>query len=228
MSPAASGDLFTQIYTDFNNMNSFEETKFPYPGLRPFERDETDIFFGREEQTDQLISLLGKTHFLAVVGPSGCGKSSLVRTGLLAGLESGFLALAGGNWRIAEFRPGNSPFARLAETLNEIKLLGETTTFAKPSEANAFLQARLLRGPLSLHEILTNTPLPENTSLLLLVDQFEEIFRYYKQFDKNEATAFIKLLLASCKHPNIYTVITMRSDFIGDCAKFYGLPEAIN
>ena len=56
--------------------------EYPYPGLRPFERHETDIFFGREEHTDQLLERFDHTHFLAVVGPSGCGKSSLVRTGL--------------------------------------------------------------------------------------------------------------------------------------------------
>ncbi|MGI9261703.1 MAG: hypothetical protein ACR2QR_06695, partial [Woeseiaceae bacterium] len=53
----------------------------PYPGLRAFQRDESDIFFGREEQTDDLLARLEKTRFLAVVGESGCGKSSLVRAG---------------------------------------------------------------------------------------------------------------------------------------------------
>lgn len=60
----------------------------PYPGLRPFEAYETPIFFGREDQSDQLIEKLrGDQHFLAVLGLSGSGKSSLVRTGLLAGLR---------------------------------------------------------------------------------------------------------------------------------------------
>jgi WD40 repeat protein len=202
---------------------------FPYPGLRPYERDETDLFFGREEHTDQLIKHLGLTHFLAVVGPSGCGKSSLVRTGLLAALESGFMASAGGYWRIAELRPGNQPFARLAEALLENKVLNnETIESSESTEYIALLQASLRRGPKSVHEILADTPLPDNTTLLLLVDQFEEIFRYYQQGDKNEAAAFVKLLLALRSHPDVYVVLTMRSDFIGDCATFYGLPEAIN
>jgi WD40 repeat protein len=204
-------------------------SNFPYPGLRPYERDETDIFFGREEHTDQLIKHLGLTHFLVVVGPSGCGKSSLVRTGLLAALESGFMPSAGGDWRIAELRPGNQPFARLAEALLENKVLDhETTEPTNSTEYIALLQASLRRGPKSVHEILADTPLPDNTTLLLLVDQFEEIFRYYQQGDKNEAAAFVKLLLACSKHPDVYVVLTMRSDFIGDCATFYGLPEAIN
>ncbi len=202
---------------------------YPYPGLRPFQRSETDIFFGREEHTDQLLEKLGDTHFLAVVGPSGCGKSSLVRTGLLAGLESGFLATAGVHWRIADFRPGNRPFFHLAKALLSDKALGPEYTkfFTNATESLAFLQAQLRRGPLSLHEILAETPLPKQTNLLLLVDQFEEIFRYYQYESADEAVSFIALLLASSQHNAIYIVITMRSDFIGDSSLFYDLPEKI-
>ncbi len=84
----------------------------PYPGLRSFRVDESDIFFGREEQTDALLKTLQETRFLAVVGPSGCGKSSLVRAGMLAALETGFIARAGSRWRIAEMRPGDGPMTR--------------------------------------------------------------------------------------------------------------------
>jgi WD40 repeat protein len=214
---------------------------FPYPGLRPFQRQETDIFFGREEHVDQLIEKLGNTRFLAVVGPSGCGKSSMVRTGLFAGLETGF-STAGVHWRIAELRPNNRPFRQLAGALLADKVLGESYSapFANHTEAIAFLQASLCRGPLSLHEILQETPLPKHTNLLLLVDQFEEIFRYVSQGSANEAAAFVAWLLASCQNApsstlyprtsenNVYVVITMRSDFIGNCATFYDLPEAVN
>ena len=73
----------------------------PYPGLRPFHRDEAHIFFGREEQTDELLRRLNETRFLAVVGPSGCGKSSLVRAGMIAALERASWSRpvrAGGSW----------------------------------------------------------------------------------------------------------------------------------
>jgi energy-coupling factor transporter ATP-binding protein EcfA2 len=215
----------------------------PYPGLRPFERYETDIFFGREEHTDQLLERFEHTHFLAVVGPSGCGKSSLVRTGLLAGLETGLLLSTGSSWCIAELRPGNQPFARLTDALIAEAALGAaytahvTSYLTEPTEVASFvaagahramLQAQLRRGPFSLHEILANALLPEHSRLLIVVDQFEEIFRYYQQGQEDEAAAFVSLLLASSQHPNVYVVLTMRSDFIGDCALFHGLPEAIN
>ena len=203
---------------------------FPYPGLRPFERDETDIFFGREDHTDQLLEKLGQNRFLAVVGPSGCGKSSLVRTGLLAGLEGGLLTSAGIYWHIAEMRPGNHPFAHLAEALLADSALGDEyiNHFTHKPEALASLQATLRRGPLSLCELWQEAQFDTDTRLLLLVDQFEELFRYYQQGEVEETAAFVALLLASYQNPNIYVIITMRSDFIGDCAAFYGLPEAVN
>ncbi len=198
---------------------------FPYPGLRPFKRDESDIFFGRQEHTDQLIDRLTEAHFIAVVGPSGCGKSSLVRTGLLATLDKE----NPGQWRIVEMRPGNHPFQELATKLLSEKAL-EFPSVPTPTQ----LQTRLRRGPLSFHEILDDHPLPDDTSLLLVIDQFEELFRPFKETNskspdsKNEAMAFVKLLLTGSQHPLVYVVITMRSDFIGDSAIFSGLPEAIN
>jgi WD40 repeat protein len=209
---------------------------FPYPGLRPFRRDETDIFFGREEQVDQLLERLDGSRFLAVVGPSGCGKSSLVQAGLFAALEIGFLVSAGVRWRTAKTRPGTCPLRNLARALVKESALGpERGGDAEPerggdAERAAFLLATLRRGPLGLIEALSMTPLPEGTNLLILVDQFEEIFRYRKQYSLDEAQAFVALLLASARQKAIpvYVVITMRSDFLGDCALFSGLPEAID
>src|ERR1700751_502296 len=72
----------------------------PFPGLRPFEPDEDHLFFGREKETDELLRRLRGTRFLQVVGTSGTGKSSLVRSGLIPALQSGFMVQAGSNWRI--------------------------------------------------------------------------------------------------------------------------------
>ncbi len=200
-------------------------SNFPYPGLRPFQSDEIDIFFGREQHVDQLITRLGQTHFLAVVGLSGSGKSSLVNTGLLADLKTGFLASAGVRWQIAQMRPGNRPFVRLSKALLETSFndcyLPELTN---RDQAELFLQAQLQRGSLALDKLWQS----KDTNLLVFVDQFEEIFRYYDQGYSEEAEAFISLLLASSKADKIYVVITMRSEFLGNCALFHNLPEAIN
>jgi WD40 repeat protein len=198
----------------------------PYPGLRPFRSDEAGIFFGREAQVDALLEKLDHFRFLAVIGPSGCGKSSLVRAGMIPALETGLLARAGVRWQVATMRPGERPLRRLAEALGATSALG----LEQEPEAVAFLHATLRRGPRGLVEVLRDTPLPEGTNLLLLVDQFEEIFRYRQQGDSDEADAFVALLLATAAQHEVpvYVVMTMRSDFLGDCAVFHGLPEAIN
>lgn len=201
----------------------------PYPGLRPFRSDESDIFFGREAQTDEMIRRLKTSHFLAVVGTSGCGKSSLVRAGLIAALETGLMgAPEGARWRFALMRPGGRPMHRLS-----VKLFEQAGVARSGTDQNiglGLLGARLRCGPLSLLETLQADPLPGNTNLLVVVDQFEEIFRFRREGDINEADAFVALLLASAgqKDIPIFVVLTMRSDFIGECAVFDGLPEAIN
>src|SRR5216684_1842916 len=89
-----------------------------FPGLRPFEPEETHLFFGRDGQSDEIIKRPAVHRFLAVVGTSGSGKSSLVRAGLLPSLGGGFVSGAGSSWLIALFRPGLSPISSLAEAIN--------------------------------------------------------------------------------------------------------------
>ena len=200
----------------------------PYPGLRPFKREESDIFFGREQHVDQLLETLCRHRFLAVVGTSGCGKSSLVKAGMLPALDAGFLAQAGAHWYVADLRPGHQPMWALANSLLVSQAFGATR--GTEPESLALLHATLRRGPLGLVEALCETPLPERANLLVLVDQFEEIFRYRRDIDSQEADAFVALLVASVmqREVNVYIALTMRSDFLGDCAVFFDLPETIN
>ena len=104
----------------------FEATDIfnPFPGLRPFETEEYNLFFGREGQSDELLARLGRTRFLAVVGTSGSGKSSLVRAGLLPALYGGLMAGAGSGWRVAVMRPGHDPLGNLARALAAEDVLG--------------------------------------------------------------------------------------------------------
>jgi hypothetical protein len=106
-----------------------EADKPPYPGLRPFQRNETHLFFGRDDCVDQMIARLAEHRFLAVLGSSGTGKSSLVKTGLLSGLEMGLLPGAGSRWLIAEFKPGGNPLGNLANAL----LKAESAATKSPS-----------------------------------------------------------------------------------------------
>ena len=99
-------------------------TANPFPGLRPFTAEESHLFFGRQEQIDELASRLGRRRFIAVMGASGSGKSSLVQAGLVPALHGGYLTKAGANWRMAVFRPGVNPIGNLARALSSPAVLG--------------------------------------------------------------------------------------------------------
>ena len=200
----------------------------PYPGLRAFRREETDLFFGREDCTNMMVDRLAATRFLAVLGSSGTGKSSLVRTGLLDALELGLMAKAGSRWKIVDFRPGGSPLKNLARRLLETEHDTENP-YIEPKDVD-LLRAFLARGPRAVIEWCRSGHLPKGGNLLLLVDQFEELFRYQDYAGREEAEAFVALLIESAREADarIYVTITMRSEYLGACALIEGLSDAIN
>jgi WD40 repeat protein/energy-coupling factor transporter ATP-binding protein EcfA2 len=221
------------ITESINRMLETEAPTNPFPGLRPFQFDESHLYFGRDGQSEQLLRKLSSTRFVAVVGTSGSGKSSLVRAGLLPALYGGLMTSAGSNWRVALMRPGNDPIGNLARALNSPDVFGSEI------EENAKLQTTitevtLRRGSLGLVEAVRQNRMTANENLLVIADQFEELFRYAQvaadERYQNEAAAFVKLLLEAAhqREVNIYVVLTLRSDYLGDCSLFWDLPEAIN
>src|SRR5215510_1406942 len=198
----------------------------PFVGLRPFNSDEALLFFGRGEQTIDLLQQLHRTHFVAIVGSSGCGKSSLVRAGLIPKLKAGFLAEDRDQWLVAVMKPGDTPLRNLAAAL-----IG---TIQAGGDAKPCAEAIRVGGAQAIMEMLSPALDDSDANLLLLVDQFEEIFRFGVESGKPEQRAeaedFVSILLALAEQRRtpIYVVMTMRSDFLGDCDNFYSLPEAMN
>src|ERR1700687_2790337 len=194
----------------------------PFPGLRPFEPDEDHLFFGREKETDDLLRRLRSHGLLAVVGTSGRGKSSLVRSGLIPSLHSGCMVSAGSTWRVSMMRPGEDPIGHLAEALDAPDVIGAGEG-ELASTNRIMLEATLRRGTLGLAGAVREARIPRYDNLLILVDQFEEFFRFRRsrqiENSRDEAVAFVKLLLEAASQDEIpiYVVLTMRSDFIGDC-----------
>ena len=171
----------------------------PFIGLQPFDEADAPWFFGRDEQVDELLRRLASTRFLAVIGTSGCGKSSLVRAGLVPSLKRGYLSDAGTRWKVAVMRPGSDPFGALTRALDDPSVLG-------PQEDRPQTLRRSSRGCVEC----VRPDLGENESLLLVVDQFEEIFRFRKETligstddqvagTDDQADAFVKL--CSCWLP---------------------------
>jgi energy-coupling factor transporter ATP-binding protein EcfA2 len=205
----------------------------PFPGLRHFETSEEYLFFGREGQSEEILRRLGQNRLVAVVGTSGSGKSSLVRAGLLPYLYGGFLANAGSHWRVALFRPGSDPIGNLARSLNSPEVLGAAGEDESDARSAMLLEVTLRRSGLGLVDAVKQARLAAHENVLVIVDQFEELFRFTGAGELNrsedDAAAFVKLLLEAGQQTDlpVYVALTMRSDWIGDCARFRDLPEAV-
>src|SRR5882724_7490646 len=89
----------------------------PYPGLRPFDIDETHLFFGRNEQIAELVSRLTRSRLVAVIGVSGSGKSSLVRAGLIPAMKRNSDRSGQARYRVVVMQPAGAPFQNLARKL---------------------------------------------------------------------------------------------------------------
>lgn len=203
-------------------------SKLPYVGLRSFQREEADVFLGRKHHVDDLLTLVAQQHFLAVVGASGSGKSSFVHAGLIPCLLGGALAKVNGSgWHIVEMTPDDSPFANLAAALRAEGALGADF------DALPFEPELLKNNVHSLHELLAKHPLSPNGQLLIVCDQFEDLFRH----PNAESADFVKLLIASSEThklasgalSNAITVlVVLRGDFLGDCNIYPELSTLVN
>jgi len=204
-----------------------DEVRNPFPGLRPFEFGDNHLFFGRDEQTTELTTRLRKNRFVAVVGTSGSGKSSLVRAGLMPELISGTMAGAGSSWETTIMRPGGDPITNLAAAIVEADLYD-----SGEEDIASQVRATLTRSGLGLVEAMRQSELPEGTNFLLVVDQFEEIFRFRRSDDATDEQAafFVNLLLEASAQADLplYVIITMRSDFLGECSQFPRLADTVN
>lgn len=206
----------------------------PFPGLRPFGIEESHLFFGREGQSDEVLNKLSENKFVAILGASGSGKSSLMFCGLIPTLYGGFMTNAGSNWRIVVTRPGGGPIDNLAESLlirdREYADLSEEDKLIKKTIISTVLRS----SSLGLVEVVRQLKTDDFQNVLILVDQFEELFRYRKlesaTSDLDESSAFVNLLLEAIHQYDepIYIALTMRSDFIGECAQFPDLTQMIN
>src|SRR6478735_3136329 len=208
-------------------------TDNPFPGLRPFKVEESHLFFGREGQSDEVLLKLSKSRFVGVIGPSGSGKSSFIYCGVLPILYGGFLTDASPNWEVVVTRPGAGPIDNLAESLLKTQ---KDYNYADPDDKKikrTIVSTLLRSSSLGLVEAIQQSRRSEDINYLILVDQFEELFRFKDSTDPNsvnESLAFINLLMEAVNYEDspIYVAITMRSDFIGDCAQFPELTRKIN
>jgi TIR domain/NACHT domain/CHAT domain len=159
----------------------------PYPGMIPFSEDDQGRFFGRDVQIEEVLGKLDLHPFLTVIGPSGSGKSSLIFAGLIPQLKQSGL-FGPGQWCIRSLRPGTTPLINLQTALG-----GDVTN----------LEVRI-------QQLLSTQP--DAQRLLLVVDQFEELFTQAGA----AATSFQQTLLKLVEIPHVYLILTVRADFYPD------------
>ena len=215
----------------------------PFPGLRPYAFEDSQFYFGREDQIYSLYRLLDRSRFVAVVGSSGSGKSSLVRAGLSPLLDAETKQAGGRSWRWVEMRPGDAPLSSLSGALAKLLPKAEDDVGRAVNAARRERIGFALRqSSFGLVEALDKIEGLGESSFVLVVDQFEELFRYAapaashrsgpgaETLWRDDAAHFVQLLLEISRDRTraVQVIITMRSDFIGDCARFHGLPEAVS
>ena len=206
----------------------------PFPGLRPFGVEETYLFFGREGQSDDALVKLSKSRFLAILGASGSGKSSFMYCGLIPSLQGGMMTAAGSNWQTMVSRPGSGPIDNLAESILRYKKDYHELAERDQQIERTIVSTVLRSSSLGLVDVIKQINKGQKTNTLIVIDQFEELFRFSrlesKNSDENESAAFINLLIEAVESPelDVYVTITMRSDFIGECAKYLDLTQFIN
>ncbi len=178
----------------------------PYKGLRAFGEADAGDFFGRGRIVERLVARLttptssGPLRFLAVVGPSGCGKSSLVRAGLVPALRA---RSRDGQppWYVAQLTPGADPFGELVRALSDVAVV-------PPQDGTA---DRLRVGTARLVEEV-RALLPGDGELLLVVDQFEELFTLTSADDRRAVIAQL-VDAATAEDSRVRVVVTLRGDF---------------
>lgn len=223
-----------------------ESNTCPYTGLRSFTEEESLYFKGRDEQIDKVAKLLEQNKFLMLTGASGEGKSSLIYAGLIPNARAGFFKAKYTNWVVSDFRPERTPVKNMATAVAE--------TFGSQS---ATIETELRRGYSSLIDLYVNSSFytDENdeawkgltdgerksktrsaANLLIIVDQFEEFFtnpeNYLNEAPSQDSQIVVNLALETARialqrNLPVYVVCTMRSDYIGQCSAFRGLPEYI-
>ncbi|MBN1643122.1 MAG: hypothetical protein JXA09_17950, partial [Anaerolineae bacterium] len=188
----------------------------PYRGLSAFEEEHAALFFGREDLTQHVLEVLrgalaagGGHRMLAIVGPSGSGKSSLLRAGVLAALRRG--ALPGSQaWQLVICRPGAAPLQSLAAALYRAKLidLPEADDLCTSARDSARALYRV-----AYHE-------SSEPRLVLLVDQFEEVFAACSHEEARRAFIDNLLYAAGASGGNVVVLLALRADFYGHCAAY--------
>ncbi len=211
-----------------SSVSNISNRRNPFPGLRPFNMDEREMFFGREGESGELLGKLLRNRFLSVIGASGSGKTSLINCALIPGLK-GMDGFGESDPRVILFRPGNDPVSNLTDTL-----YGELVSSGIKKADRSRILSVIKGNPEGIVSILKDIAGPENKKILLVVDQFEELFRYSALSSvpgtTSQASTLINVLTSAISQTSteVYEIIAMRSDLISECSHYKVFTQLIN
>lgn len=197
----------------------------PYRGLQRFDTADADFFFGRAQETDDLVARVESRRMVAVEGASGSGKSSLVRAGLLPRLAAG--AVHGSErWHHLVCTPGSEPFRAVARQL--ARLTDASDRLAHIDDLTERLTHRADGLRITIGDLVADDPRP----VLLVVDQFEELFTLCAGEPdecRRTAAAFVSLLTHAARDRagRVRVLVTLRADFLGTALQLPGAAELL-
>ena len=209
-------DLISLVEVERPELNwseaAFSTVDCPYRGLLPFREEDAHLFYGRDAYINSLLERIKTQQLVAVIGPSGSGKSSVVFAGLIPRLRHAE------KWQTVTFRPGKTPFSALTDEIIHL-LEPDLTEREQLSEANK-LSEDLSEGSTSLLQVMNRIvkKIGEGQQLLLIIDQFEEV--YTQCNDTKLREGFIKALLNLQASKSLTVVLTIRADFLGEVLSF--------
>ncbi len=195
----------------------------PYKGLEYFDCNDEDpkYFYGREELTDKLLDWVRQSNFLAILGASGSGKSSVLRAGLLHQLNKGRKLAGSEDWKIKIILPGEHPLENLA-----LSWLSRDLSNAERATQLDQIESLLKQGSEGLRKLVQASTA---SRVILVVDQFEEVFTLCK--DLVEREQFCECLLVGVEKTKgkLCLILAMRADFFGKCLEreYSGLGKKI-
>lgn len=222
----------TEIIKQVHKQVSTEAAPCPFPGLRPFLYNETHLYYGQDQITQRVLNQILNHRFVAILGGAGVGKTSFVNCGLKPYFATGIVGSIHTHWHIIHSRPSNNPIRNLAEAISKVDAVD-----SKDVDEN--IQSHIIynvlkRGKSGLIELLKQRKPETKEKFLLIIDQFEDIFRFKNERNESglaeDAFEYVNILVNAVQQKEIpvYLAIIVRSDFADDCLMFPNLSNFIN
>lgn len=182
----------------------------PYVGPRPYERRHQQNFYGRTREARDLLALIMAERVVVLYAPSGAGKTSLLNAKVIPALEAEEFVV------LPPARVGSSPPPEISlEQVPNVFVYSVLLSLTGEQAAPADLTTHTLTSFLQ-HYYPEPAETEEGAPLLLIVDQFEELFTTHRARWQDAQDFFIQLSAALEAIPRLGILFAMREDFVAE------------